>query len=69
MEQIKLKTDLSCKHCIMKVEPILNAEKGVEDYTIDLEHPDKIVRISSKNADIDSLIASFKEAGYIAEKL
>ena len=53
----------------MKVEPILNSAKGVEDYTIDLEHPDKIVSISSNNVEIDSLIADFNEAGYIAEKL
>jgi len=69
MEQVKLKTDLSCKHCVMKVEPILKSTKGVENYTIDLEHPDKIVSFSSNNADIDSLIADFKKAGYSAEKL
>ncbi len=53
----------------MKVEPILKSTKGVESYTIDLEHPDKIVSFSSNNADIDSLIADFKKAGYSAEKL
>jgi hypothetical protein len=53
----------------MKVEPILKAAKGVGDYTIDLEHPDRLVSISSDNADIDSLIADFKKAGYMAEKL
>ena len=69
MEQIRLKTDLSCKHCVMKVEPILKSAKGVENYTIDLEHPDKIVSISAQNLDVNLLIANFKKAGYSAEKL
>lgn len=69
MEQIKLKTDLSCPHCAMKVEPILKETKGVVDYFIDLKHPDNLVSFSSDDADIDTLIANFKKAGYIAEKL
>ncbi|WP_340111661.1 heavy-metal-associated domain-containing protein [Maribellus mangrovi] len=69
MEQVKLKTDLSCPHCAMKVEPILKETRGIVDYTIDLQHPDKLVSFSSEGADIDSVIASFKKAGYIAEKL
>lgn len=69
MEQINLKTDLSCKHCVMKVEPILKSTQGVTDYTIDLEHPDKIVRISAEKLDVNLLIANFKKAGYSAEKL
>jgi copper chaperone CopZ len=53
----------------MKVEPILKSTKGVENYTIDLEHPDKIVSISAQNLDVNLLIANFKKAGYSAEKL
>lgn len=69
MERIKLKTDLSCKHCVMKVEPLLQGASGVIDYSIDLEHPDKIVDIASEGADINALIAGFKKAGYVAEKV
>ncbi|MFV0589848.1 MAG: heavy-metal-associated domain-containing protein [Draconibacterium sp.] len=69
MEQIKLKTDLSCKHCVMKVEPILKSTAGITDYSIDLGHPDKIVSISSEGVDMNLLIANFNKAGYIAEKL
>ncbi|WP_167604667.1 heavy-metal-associated domain-containing protein [Maribellus sediminis] len=69
MEQVKLKTDLSCPHCAMKVEPILKETKGIVDYSIDLAHPDKLVSFSSEGADIDALITNIKKAGYIAEKL
>lgn len=69
MEKIILKTDLSCKHCAMKVEPVLKAEKGVVEYTIDLENPQRLVTIQSDGANIDSIIAGFKKAGYLAEKV
>ncbi|MCG6188820.1 heavy-metal-associated domain-containing protein [Maribellus maritimus] len=69
MEKIVLKTDLSCKHCVMKVEPVLKNEAGIIDYSVDLEHPDKLVTISSEGSNIDSVIAGFKKAGYSAEKI
>jgi len=69
MDEIKLKTDLSCKHCIMKVEPILKNTEGVVAYSVDLDDPDRIVNILSEGADVDLLIADFKKAGYAAEKV
>ena len=69
MEQVKLKTDLSCPHCAMKVEPILKSTEGIVDYSIDLNHPDKLVSFSSDGVNIDAVIANFKKAGYLAEKL
>lgn len=67
MEQIKLKTDLSCRHCVMKVEPVLKTTEGIVSYSIDLENPDKTVTIASEGADIDQLIKDFNKAGYQAE--
>jgi len=67
MEQIKLKTNLSCKHCVMKVEPVLKAEQGIVSYNIDLENPDKTLTIESNGADIDQLIKDFEKVGYLAE--
>ncbi len=69
MEKVVLKTDLSCKHCVMKVEPVLKTEAGIVDYSIDLEHPDKLVTISSEGANINSVITRFNKAGYKAEKV
>lgn len=67
MVQIKLKTNLSCRHCVMKVEPTLKAEQGIVSYSIDLENPDKTITIESDGANIDQLIQNFKKAGYLAE--
>ena len=69
MEKVVLKTNLSCKHCVMNVEPVLKGESGIVDYSINLDHPDKLVTISSEGADIDAVISGFKKAGYLAEKI
>jgi len=69
MEKIILKTDLSCPHCVKTVEPILKNTVGISDYSIDLEHPDKLVTISSEDANINSVITRFNAAGYKAEKV
>ena len=69
MDKVVLKTDLSCKHCVMKVGPLLKGEPGIVDYSVDLEHPDKLVTISSEGANIDSVITGFKNAGYSAKKI
>lgn len=69
MENIVLKTDLSCMHCVRKVEPVLKSEKGILDYSINLEHPDRLITISSEGANIDSVIAKFKTVGYLAEMI
>jgi len=69
MERIILKTDLSCPHCVKKVEPVLKNEAGIVDYSIDLEHPDKLVTISSEGADLKAVISKFNAVGYSAEKI
>jgi copper chaperone CopZ len=53
----------------MKVEPVLKSQLGIVDYTIDLEHPDKLVTIESEGADIKEVISKFNAAGYTAEKI
>lgn len=69
MEKVVLKTDLSCKHCVMKVEPVLKSQAGIIDYSVDLENPDKLVTINSEGANINSVIEGFEKAGYKAEKV
>ena len=67
MEALTLKTDLHCNSCVNKVEPILSSNSDIEEYTIDLEHPDKVISIKGKDLDSQALISKFLDAGYHAE--
>ena len=69
MEKVVLKTNLSCKHCVLRVESVLKDESGILDYSIDLEHPDKLITIFSEGMDINDAISKFNAAGYSAEKI
>ncbi|MCK4991173.1 MAG: heavy-metal-associated domain-containing protein, partial [Bacteroidales bacterium] len=67
MEALTLKTDLHCNSCVNKVEPFLSSNPDIEEYTIDLNHPDKIVSIKGKDLKGQDLISKFLDAGYHAE--
>ena len=67
MEALTLKTDLHCNSCVNKVEPILLSNSDIEDYSIDLEHPDKIISIRGNDLNSQDLISKFHDAGYHAE--
>ena len=67
MEALTLKTDLHCKSCVNKVDPILLSHSDIEEYTIDLEHPDQIISIRGKDLKSQDLISKFHDAGYHAE--
>jgi len=69
MEKITLKTNLSCQHCINKVEPILKNDPGIKNYTINMDHPYSMVHLESDGADVESIISQFNKAGYRAEKV
>lgn len=68
METIILKTDLHCNNCVSKIEPLLNAEKSIQKYSFNLEHPDNLVTIESDNLNLKFIVSLFNKAGYKAEE-
>lgn len=65
MEQtLKFKTNINCSGCIAKVQPRLDAEKGISSWSVDTDNPEKILTVQTElsAADIISLIqmAGFK---------
>ena len=64
MHIIKVK-DMTCQHCKMKIESIVNKIEGIENYNIDLIK--KEVQINSDTVDKDLIIKRIREAGYNPE--
>jgi len=67
MEAITLKTDLHCNSCVSKVEPILNDDPTIEEFKINLDHPENHISITGNDLDVNSLISKIHKAGYTAE--
>lgn len=69
MNTYKFKTSLSCSGCVSKIEKILNAEKDIIKWEVDLNSPDKILTIETEMFDPNQLPALLLKAGYKAEQI
>lgn len=67
MEAITLSTDLHCNSCVDKVNPILHDDPSIKVYSINLDHPGKLVIIQGNGLNTELLISKFEAAGYHAQ--
>ncbi|MCP9613090.1 heavy-metal-associated domain-containing protein [Coprobacter tertius] len=64
----KFKTNAKCGGCVQKIGEKLNNEPEVENWSIDLENPDKTLLITSGLPDA-VVVRLVNEAGFKAEKM
>lgn len=69
MNTYKFKTSLSCSGCVSKIEKILNIEKDIIKWEVDLNSPDKILTIETETFDPNQIPALLLKAGYKAEQI
>lgn len=69
MNTYKFKTSLSCSGCVSKIEKILNAEKDIIKWEVDLNSPDKILTIETETFDPNQIPSLLLKAGYKAEQI
>ena len=70
MEEIKLKTTIKCSGCIATATPFLNAAVGENNWTVDVQNPDKVLTIKNGHSiSPENVIKAVQVAGFKAEKL
>jgi len=67
METVKFKTNIKCSGCIATVTPALNELVGQNNWQVDLQSPDKILTISTDEANKEEIKQAVEKAGYKAE--
>jgi copper chaperone len=67
MTEIKFKTNVNCNHCINKITPVLNGDKSITEWNVDLTNEDKVLTVKGENVDENSVVESLSKVGYIAE--
>jgi len=67
METINFKTNIKCSGCKAQVTPALNETAGENNWSVDIQNPDKILTVSSSNASKDEIIAAVEKSGFRAE--
>ena len=68
METLQFKTNIKCGGCVATVTPFLNGDEYVENWTVDLESADRVLKVETSHSpeEIQQLI---KKAGYVAEEI
>ena len=62
-KKFRFKTTLKCSGCVSKVTPFLNSLRDVTEWSVDLQHPDKV-----QTGDTHSVKKAFENAGYKVEE-
>jgi copper chaperone len=67
MFEKKFKTNINCNNCLNTVTPFLNQEMDIEEWQVDLEHPDRILSASLEEDEASLVISAVNKAGFKAE--
>lgn len=69
LQTLQFKTNIKCSGCIAKVTPVLNEVAGEDNWEVDLQSADKVLTVSTDQADQQKIKQAIEQAGYKAEAL
>lgn len=68
MKIFRFKTNLKCNNCVSKVKSQLDAANGIQNWSIDLRSPDRILTVEAKDEEAIALVGRIlADAGYFSE--
>ena len=69
MNTLKFKSNINCTGCLSKVTPVLNDEKDIEKWGVDLESDDRVLTVETSNLDAEKIKQTVQKAGFKLEEL
>ena len=69
MTTIQFKTSMKCSGCVEKIAPALNEMPGRDHWTVDLQHPDKLLTIEGNGITENAIKLILEKAGFAALKV
>ena len=67
MNTLKFRSNINCTGCLSKVTPVLNEEKGIQKWEVDLAHDDRILTVETRELSADQVKKTVGKAGFQAE--
>lgn len=68
MKSLTFKTTIKCSGCIDKVTPSLNKVAGEQNWSVDLQNPERLLTVKADDQLLpDTIIKALADAGYKAE--
>jgi copper chaperone len=64
MNTLKFKTNINCGGCKAKVSNFLNGEKNIQQWSVDIENPEKILTVEGENINEQLVISTIAKAGF-----
>ena len=69
MKKLKFKTNINCTGCLSKVSPLLNHEKAIEEWDVDLNNSQKILTVKSNSVKEEDILNLIKKIGFEIERV
>lgn len=69
MKTLKFKSNINCTGCLSKVSPVLNEEKNIHKWDVNLEHDDRILTVETNSLNSDEIKQTVQKAGFIADEI
>ena len=63
MQTKKFATNINCRSCLRTVTPFLNEVEGIENWSVDVNVPEKVLTVDGA-ADEQTIIKAVEEAGF-----
>lgn len=67
MGTLKFKTNIKCSGCVAQVTPELNNTVGEQNWSVDVQNPDKILTVVADGIDSKTVLEAVNKAGFKAE--
>ena len=67
MNTLKFKSNINCTGCLSKVTPVLNGEKSIQNWEVDLEHDDRILTVQTSGLSAEEVQKTVSNVGFKTE--
>ena len=69
MKTLTFKTNIKCGGCLAKVTPLLNEEKAIENWNVDLEAADRVLTVETNKLSGNDVRRLVLKAGFEAQEV
>jgi len=69
MKTYLFKTSINCNGCLSRVRPILDKEPRIKEWNVNLDHPDRILSVTTDDLEPADIIDIIDNAGFEIEQI
>lgn len=64
MKTLRFKTNINCNNCIRSVTGFLNDVPNVQEWSVDINNPEKILTVVGEKVAVEAVVEAVEEAGF-----